>query len=405
MTNLATTSFLYHSHGLVGYDHHRTEYLNGWTYFHVSLKKYRRRCKNCGARWHHLKMDGTFERTFFAVPCGLRPQFLVLRGHRQRCLKCGKSLREPVLFAQGQKRHTKGFARYVVAVCGLLPLKKVADQLGVGWDMVKEIHKEYLAKKWGKRKLSKVRYVAIDEFAVQKGHKYMTVVMDLETGAILHVREGKSADSVKAFLQKLKRVARIEAIAADMSGAFKAAVTEVFGRDFDLVHDPYHVVGLASKAIDCTRRGLVRAAEADAKKVIKGTRFLLLRGMENLSEKGLARMVELMRLNEPLYQAYLLKEDLRTFWSVKDTEAEPFLKRWLAQARSLGNKHFTKLADTLERHRDGLLCYFKHRISTGPLEGLNNKIKVLKRMAYGYRDRDYFKLRLYDLHEEASAVF
>jgi len=86
-----------------------------------------------------------------------------------------------------------------------------------------------------------------------------------------------------------------------MSGAYKAAVTEVFGRDFDLVHDPFHVVALASKAIDDTRRGLVRDAEADAKKVIKGTRFLLLRGMENLSENGLERLAELMKLNEPLY--------------------------------------------------------------------------------------------------------
>jgi len=162
MTNLATTSFLYHSHGLVGYDHHRTDFLNGWIYFHISLKKHRRRCKNCGARWHHLKMDGTFERTFFALPCGLRPQFLVLRGHRQRCLKCGKTQREPILFAQGQKRHTKTFARYVVELCRVLPLKTVADLLGVGWDIVKEIHKEYLAKKWRKRKLSQVR--------VQKGH-------------------------------------------------------------------------------------------------------------------------------------------------------------------------------------------------------------------------------------------
>jgi transposase len=124
-----------------------------------------------------------------------------------------------------------------------------------------------------------------------------------------------------------------------------------------------------------------------------------------MNQKGLVRMAELMRLNEPLYQAYLLKEDLRTFWSVMDAEAELFLKRWLTQARSLGNKHFAKLADNLEQHRKGLLCYFKHRISTGPLEGLNNKIKVLKRMAYGYRDHEYFKLRLYDLHEEASAVF
>ena len=127
--------------------------------------------------------------------------------------------------------------------------------------------------------------------------------------------------------------------------------------------------------------------------------------MEKLSEKGLDRLSELMRLNEPLYKAYLLKEDLRTFWSLPAAQATSFMTQWLAQARALGNRHFSRLADTLENHQKGLLSYFRHRISTGPLEGLNNKIKVLKRMAYGYRDQEYFKLRLYNLHEERPKVF
>lgn len=402
---MATTSFLYHSFGLAGYDLHRTDYINGWTYFHVSLKDHKRRCRNCNARWHHLIKDGTFERTFYALPCGSRPQFLVLRGHRQKCLKCQKIQREPIHFAQAQKSYLKGFARYIVGLCKIMTIKAIANLLGVGWDLIKEIHKEYLAKKWRKREMSQVRYVAIDEFAVQKGHRYMTIVMDLETGEILHAQEGKGADSVEFFLRKLKKVARLKAITADMSGAYKKAVASVFGNEFDLVHDPFHVVALASKAIDETRRDLVREATADAKKVIKGSRFLLLRGMENLSENGLSRLVELMELNRPLYRAYLLKEDLRTFWNMSGSMAEVFLNNWLREARALGNRHFTKVAETLENHRNGLLCYFKHRISTGPLEGLNNKIKVLKRMAYGYRDHEYFKLRLYDLHEKSPGVF
>jgi transposase len=112
----------------------------------------------------------------------------------------------------------------------------------------------------------------------------------------------------------------------------------------------------------------------------------------------------LMEVNEPLYAAYLLKEDLRTFWSLPNEElAAAFLDSWIRQARSLGLQHFSKLADTLDRHRQGLLSYFRHRISTGPLEGLNNKIKVLKRQAYGFRDMLYFKLRLYFIHEATPA--
>ena len=106
----------------------------------------------------------------------------------------------------------------------------------------------------------------------------MTVVMDLETGEILHAQEGKSGDSVKAYLQRLKKEAEVKAIAADMSPAYKGAVEGVFGKDFDLVHDPFHVVALASKAIDETRRDLVReSATSQSKMMIKGSRFLLLK--------------------------------------------------------------------------------------------------------------------------------
>jgi len=109
-------------------------------------------------------------------------------------------------------------------------------------------------------------------------------------------------------------------------------------------------------------------------------------------------------LAKAAYAAYLLKEDLRTFWNLPSQElAATFLDAWIQQARSLELKHFSKVADTLNRHRHGLLSYFKHRISTGPLEGLNNKIKVLKRQAYGFRDMLYFKLRLYFIHEDTPA--
>ena len=137
---------------------------------------------------------------------------------------------------------------------------------------------------------------------------------------------------------------------------------------------------------------------------MKGSRFLILKGMEKLNAGSLERLMELMEINEPLYQAYLLKEDFRMFWNLPDAAtAASFLEAWIKQAEQLDLKHFTKLAKTLFDHAQGLLAYFKHRISTGPLEGLNNKIKVLKRQAYGFRDQEYFKLRLFFIHESIPA--
>jgi transposase len=403
---MATTSFLYHAQGLHGYRHIRTEYRGGCEAHHVELHARKRRCAGCGAPWWQLVLDGSFERTFLALPVGRRRQLIVLHGHRQLCKGCGRTLREPIPFTQGKERCTKRLARYIIDLCGILPIKQVGQLIGVGWDLVKGVYKRYLGKRLKKRKLGKVRYVAVDEFAVQKGHKYMTVVLDLETGAILHAHEGKDARALSVFLLRLRRARkRLRAVAMDMSSAYRRAVLDVFGDTVDVVHDPFHVVALASKAIDETRRDMVRSLEGEDRKVIKGSRFLLLRGLENLSENGLERLMLLMEMNEPLYAAYLLKEDLRMFWNVPDAEhGEAFLDQWTEQARGLDNKHFAKLADTLDDHRPGLLAWFSHRISTGPLEGLNNKIKVLKRQAYGFRDMEYFKLRLYFLHEAGLSL-
>ena len=276
--------------------------------------------------------------------------------------------------------------------------------LGVGWDLVKEIHKAHLGQRLKKRKLSQLRYLAIDEFASHSGHLYMTVVLDLASGQIVSLHEGKDAPALVACLRHLKRRCKsLRAIAIDMSDAYHKAIRQVFAAKVDVVHDPYHVVALANKAIDQTRRTMMRKLETGPKQLLKGTRFLLLRGLENLNERSLEHLMQLMEINEPLYQAYLLKEEIRHFWNLPDSAAgNAFLDAWIEQACSIGNQFFARLARTLHRHRPGLLDYFKHRISTGPLEGLNNKIKVLKRRAYGFRDMDYFKLNLYFIHEDLA---
>ena len=287
----------------------------------------------------------------------------------------------------------------------MMPIKMVAKLLDVGWDLVKEIHKAHLKKRLKKKKWGKLRYLAVDEFAVQKGHRYMTVVLNLETGEILHAADGKNAQALIPFLKMLKsKKVDIKAIAIDMGHPYRHAIEQVFDDTVDIVHDPYHVVSLVNKAIDDVRRDLYRDKHGREKRVLKGSRFVLLKGLENLSPTGMDHLIDLMALNHPLYEAYLLKEELRLFWNLDDRKSgEGFLSSWLQQARQTGIRQFLKLAKTLERHRNGLLAYFSHRISTGPLEGLNNKIKVLKRQAYGFRDKEYFKLRLFFIHEDALA--
>ena len=401
---MATTSFLYHTLGLVGYRHLRTQYEGGAVIHHVERAPHKRRCRGCGARWNDLTRSGAFERQFRALPVGRHPQFVVLHGHEQSCRRCGKTLREPIEFAHGKRRCLKALERFVIDLCQFATIHHVAVLLAMGWDSVKEIYQGHLERRLAQRKLTDVRYIAVDEFAIRRGHTYMTVVMDLEQGAILYAAEGRDAKALVPFLRRLKRSrAKLEAVAIDMSQAYLNAVREVFP-ELAVVHDAYHVVALANKAVDQTRRDLYRELEAEERKVIKGSRFLLLRGGERLDTEPKQRLEELMAANEPLYTAYLLKEQLRMFWAMGEEQtAKVVLENWLAEARASGLEHFVKLAQTIEDHLSGLLAYFRHPISTGPLEGLNNKIKVLKRQAYGFRDMAYFKLRLAFIHEATPA--
>ena len=400
---MATTSFLYHALGLQGYRLLRTEYRGGRLAYHIERAAGKRACAACGAHASRLKLDGRFEREFLGLPVGFKAQVIILHGHLQACSHCGARLREPIPFADGKSRCLRALGRFIVDLCGMTTIKQVAEHLKVSWDFVKDVFKAHLKQRHKHRRVSQVRYLAVDEFATHKGHKYMTTAMDLETGEILHAQEGKDAGALIPFLQKLKKAGiQPKAVAMDMSEAYANAVREVFGAAVDIVHDPFHVVALASEAIDETRRDLARALKGEDRKVIKGTRFLLLKAKENLAPEALTRLTQLMAANEPLYKAYLLKEELRHFWRLPDEEAgKAFLDQWTADARALGNKHFAKLANTLDAHRPGLLAYFAHRISTARLEGTNNKIKVLKRQAYGFRDMEFFKLRLYFLHERS----
>ncbi len=397
---MATASILYHIHGLSGYKVLRIDFQNGEVFYHVKRNPQKQRCRYCNARWHRLVQNGTFTRQFHTLPTGLKKQWIILHGHELYCKECQKTYREPIPFAEGRSRYTKRFARYTIELCKVMTISDVASHLCVGWDLVKDLHKSYLRKHFKTRPLSKVRYIAIDEFATHKGHKYMTIVLDLETGMILHAHKGKGAESLQPFFKRLNySKARIKSISIDMSPAFISAIENFFKGKVDIIHDPFHVVNMVNKALDETRRDLYRQVYGEKRNAIKGMRFVLLKGLEKLNANSLERMMELMELNKPLYQAYLLKEDLRAFWNLPNRKlGEQFLDSWIQQAKQTGLSHFGKLAKSINRHRKRLLTYFEHRISSGPLEGLNNKIKVLKRKAYGYRDDEYFKLRLYSLH-------
>ena len=278
----------------------------------------------------------------------------------------------------------------------------VAQHLDVSWNVVKDLMKEELRRRFRQPRLRDLRLVAIDEISIGHGHRYLTVVLDLETGAVVFIGEGKGAETLDPFWKRLRSArARIEAVAIDMSQAYINAVRSHLPTA-TLVFDHFHVVKLMNDKLSDLRRQIQRRAESKKKVVLKGTRWLLLKNPKNLDEatNEAEHLKRALELNAPLAAAYYLKEDLRQLWSQPDKEsAALFLEGWIERARATGLHQLIQMSNTLSLHRQGLLAYYDVPISTGPLEGTNNKIKTLQRQAYGYRDQEFFRLRIFALHQ------
>ena len=399
-----STSLLYHAFGLKGVKYISTKYIDGSVIFNAEVASSIERCPECKSMKTHRK-KGTKHRLLRMIPIGARPILLNVKIWRLFCEDC-QSLRWPKLpFTAGKKRHTRRFAQFAIDLLHWMTISGTAKVLSVGWDLIKDIHKEHLKSRYKSPPLKDLKYLGIDEFSIRKGHSYMSIFVDLESGRILHAVEGKKGQDIEPFLKVIKRRARkLQAIAMDMSTGFISAVEEHLPF-VPIVFDHYHVSAMMNKGIEEVRREQQAQLDEEGEKFLKGTRFLLLKNYENLDEEKKSRLQSLLEANAPLFTIHTMKEQLREFWE-RDSieEAITFLDAWCKDAENSDIKPLKRIAKTLMHHSHGLLNYYFHRISCGLVEGINNKIKTLKRQAYGFRDMTYFKLRLYHLHSQAYSL-
>jgi transposase len=396
-----STSLLYHGFGIRGYQYVKTAYEAGRVTFTIRQERGDLRCAACGSR--RIVRRGFQSRCFRSLPIGARPVQIELDVPRVGCIDCGEVRQVPVDFAHERRTYTHAFERYVLELSQHMTIRDVAEHLGVGWDLVKGIQKRSLSRRFRRVKLKHLRRIAIDEISIGRGHRYLTVVLDLKSGAVVFVGDGKGADALKPFWKRLKRCrAKIEAVAMDMSPAYISAV-QTHLRKAVIVFDHFHVLKLFNEKLSDLRRELYReATEQLHKDVLKGTRWLLLKNPENLdgTRDESKRLHEALLLNQPLATAYYMREDLRRVWEQSDrSAAQRVLDDWVRRAEGSAIRTLIRFAHTLAAHRSGILNYYRYRISTGPLEGTNTKIRVLQRKAYGFRDTEFFKLKIYALHE------
>lgn len=401
-----STSLLYHGFGIKGYHYVRTRYESGHVVFTIEQDRFSLRCPVCSGR--DLTRKGKVLRMYRTLPIGSKPVFIELPVQRVRCHHCGCTREVDVKFADTRRTYTLAFERCVLDLSKHMTIKDTVKHLGVSWDIVKDIQKRYLHKRFFKPSLKGLKLIAIDEISISKGHKYLTVVLNLETGVVVFVGDGKGADALEPFWKRLKYTkAKIKAVAIDMSPAYVAAVLDNLPGT-KIVFDRFHLQKLFNDKLSELRRAIQREAEGPLQQnVLKGTRWLLLKNSQNLDKdkNEKQRLEKALSLNEPLATAYYLKEDLRQLWDQPTKEdAKQFLADWRKRAKASRIGILMKFANTLASCSYGILTWFDFRISTGPLEGTNNKIKTMKRQAYGFRDREFFKLKICGLHETKYAL-
>jgi transposase len=344
-----STSLLYHALNIVGYRYRSTEYVGKEIIFTIEQDPSSFRCSCCGSR-KVSKRGGTWRR-FLAPGFALKRIVIRLAVQRVECHVCNAVRQVKVGFAEENRRFIRQFERCVLDLSSHMTIQDVAEHFGVSWDVVKNIQKRYLKRKFSCPRLKGLRRIAIDEIYVGKKRKFLTIVLDLETGAVVFVGEGKGAAALEPFWKQLKSARkRIEAVAIDMSQAYIQAVTANLPKAV-LVFDHFHVIKLFNEKLTDLRRELYRElTDLLQKEVLKGVRWLLLKNPENLDEKRneRARLEEALRINQPLACAYYLKEDLRQIWNQPDkATAQAVLEDWIRRANASGARMLKRFAKTL----------------------------------------------------------
>lgn len=328
-----------------------------------------------------------------------RSTILVLARRRLACPQCGPKL-EHLSWLAPYARVTNRLAESVARLCAVLPIKHVAQHYELGWDAVKELDKAYLQRTLGPVQLHGVTQLVMDEFALRRGHRYATVIVDALTKRVLWVGKGRRREDIRPFFQLLGKAGceAIEAVAMDMNGGYEAEVREHCPQA-RIVYDLFHVVAkYGREVIDRVRVDEANRLRADqpARAVVKGSRWLLLRNRRNIRKHAdRVKLRELLQANESIATVYILRDDLKHLWEYRRAgNAERFWEHWYERALASGITPLLKFARAMKKRLHGILAHCRWPLHTSLIEGINNKIKVIKRMAYGLRDNDYFFLKI-----------
>ena len=313
------------------------------------------------------------------------------------CPRCRKVRTEDLdLFAPYQ-RVTKRLACTIYDLCKILTIQEVAEFLGLDWKTVKEVDKRCLEEEFPETNYNGLRILAVDEISIKKGRRYLTVVLDFQTGRVVWLGKDRTRKTLRRFFRGMTKnqKRRLEAVAMDMWQPYIKAVQDAVPH-VQIVFDLFHVVSGFNRVIDRVRMREYRRACAEHKNLYLGTKYLLLKNSRKItSDTERQHLKQLLDLNATISVVMILKEDLKRIWLCRDrTEAADRLHSWYVLARASLVPEVNDFARMLRRHEHGILNHCDYPIHTSKLEGVNNKIKVIKRKAYGFHDLRYFSLKV-----------
>lgn len=340
------------------------------------------------------------------LPMSGKRVFLDVPIFRLYCPACKKVLTEYLPFLQPYQRYTNRLIRFIHHLCVISTIKEVSALTGLHWNSVQRIDQNYLETHMNRPNWESIQTLCIDEVSSKKHHHYFTIISDYETGQIVEIIEGRAYQNIAKVLKKIKRQIRLKVkwVSVDLWKPYLKIVRQYFPVA-KIVIDKFHLIKQINKAIDTIRKDEQMLYEGKGRRILKNSRWLFLYGYENLKSSQINRLQQIFELNQNLYKAYLLKEEFRSIMNeLSETEGPPAIIRWLdtVMATNLDPlKHFARL---VKRHLTKILNYFLNPIASGLAEGLNNLIATVKKKAYGYRNLEYFKLKIFQQNQKYQLI-
>jgi transposase len=447
-----STSLLYNRHGAKSLIYLSRRFFDGAEHIYTKIKDKYIVCPLC--KGNNVIKKGVIDREIISLPTGNKPSIIHVKVNRVLCKDCMEIHNVDIGFCYPYKSYSKQFAKFIIQQIDSSCIATVAKKFNITESLCFNIYVDHLKNKYGNPVIKNLHYIAIDEIAIFKKHKYLTIVLDLETKTIIYVGDGKSSEALDDFWAKIGpvRAANIKGVSIDMSGAYIKAVTENVPNAI-LVFDHFHVIKHLKSLVNELRIDLLKKADNDGKNALLGTMWVLRKDYGDLNIEEQEKLKKALEFNNPLYELYMSIDYLKQLWKLdieimfkdknnllvdldtelqikekytqrlkdKDAyvvdikakseilggmssdivkkEAKKFLDRWTKLAIFSDNNIIRKAGQFIDSHSTGILNWFSCHINSGPIEGLNNKIKLLKRQMYGIGNVEYFKLRLYGLHD------